>query len=306
MTRILLLLFATLAFGEDLPKPAGLVNDIAGKLTPAERQVLESKLRAYELATSNEVAVAIVPSLGGQTVEEYSNRLFKSWGIGKKERNNGVLLLWAPKERKVRIEVGLGLEQAIPNDAAAAILKGVTAAFRREDYLGGLQAGVDGIIGRLDAAGTEAVSPEPAPGNAVEDRPGGILLLIPAAAITTLVTVIVMLWRRARKSRLALSVPKDLNRAGEAMIEAERIRKDADAAQTELRREAPRKLWEEFDPVLAKAPETLAGLYLELGRIQSLPQDGLSELSRCGARIEGLEWAILPPLVRFDRGARPA
>src|SRR5262249_22999059 len=100
MTRILLLVFAALAFAEDLPKPAGFVSDIAGKLTPAGRQALENKLSAYEQATSNELAVAIVPSLGGQAVEEYSNRLFKSWGIGKKDRNNGVLLLWAPKERK--------------------------------------------------------------------------------------------------------------------------------------------------------------------------------------------------------------
>jgi uncharacterized protein len=294
MTRILLLVFAALAFGEDLPKPAGLVNDIAGKLTPAERQALESKLRAYEQATSNEVAVAIVPSLRGQTVEEYANRLFKSWGIGKKERNNGVLLLWAPAERKVRIEVGLGLEQAIPNDAAAAILKGVTAAFRREDYIGGLQAGVDGIIARLNATGTEAASPDPAPENPPVRRSGGTRLLIPAIATVMLVTAIVMLWRRARNSRLTTELPKDLKRAGEAMIEAEGIRKDADAAQAELRREAPRELWEEFEPVLAQAPETLAGLYLELGRIKSLPQDGLSELS-------GVERALKAWNGRFSR-----
>src|SRR5215475_4856760 len=148
MTRgpISLALFAALASAADLPKPVGLVNDFAGRLQPAERQSLESRLNEFRRSTSNEVAIAIVKSLEGQSVEEYANRLFKAWGIGTKESNNGVLLLWAPVERKVRIEVGLGLETAIPDSAAAEILRSVTAAFRKEDYIGGLNAGIDGII----------------------------------------------------------------------------------------------------------------------------------------------------------------
>src|SRR5947199_6944 len=109
MRRFLLFACAALALAQDadLPKPLGRVNDFAGKLAASDRQTLETRLRDYERATSNEVAIAIVESLHRQTVEVYANRLFKAWGIGKRDRNNGVLLLWAPMERKVRIEVGL-------------------------------------------------------------------------------------------------------------------------------------------------------------------------------------------------------
>src|SRR4051794_3985106 len=115
MRRCLLLTVATLAFASltfasDLPGRNGYINDFAGRLTADERLQLENRVRNYERLSSNELAVAIVKSLDGQSIEMYGNRLFKAWGIGKPDRNNGVLLLWAPVERKVRIEVGLGLE----------------------------------------------------------------------------------------------------------------------------------------------------------------------------------------------------
>ena len=141
MRRCVLLAFATLAMAADLPKSVGYVNDFAGQLSLSERQALENRLREYERATTNEVAVAIVESLDGESVDAYANRLFNSWGIGKKERNNGVLLLWAPAERKVRIEVGMGLEGAIPNTAAAEIVRTVTTLFRQQEYVRGLNAG---------------------------------------------------------------------------------------------------------------------------------------------------------------------
>ena len=137
MRPCLLLAFATVALAADLPRSVGYVSDFAGKLAPGEREALDNRLREYERATSNEVAVTIVESLDGQSVDEYANRLFKSWGIGKKERNNGVLLLWAPVKRKVRIEVGVGLEGAIPNTAAAKVVRTVTALFRREEEVRG-------------------------------------------------------------------------------------------------------------------------------------------------------------------------
>src|SRR5882724_5399965 len=104
MRRCLLLTIATLAFtgiaaAADLPDHNGYVNDFAGRLSADDRLQLENKVRRYERASSNEVAVAIVKSLEGQTVEMYGDRLFKAWGIGKKDRNNGVLLVWAPVER---------------------------------------------------------------------------------------------------------------------------------------------------------------------------------------------------------------
>ena len=130
--RCLLIACATLALAAGLPTRVGFINDFARKLPDADRQALERRLIDYARATSNEVVIAIVESLDQQTVEMYANRLFKAWGIGRKDRNNGVLFVWAPVERKVRIEVGMGLEGAIPNSAAADILRNVTALFRVE------------------------------------------------------------------------------------------------------------------------------------------------------------------------------
>src|SRR5689334_22495090 len=107
---IAMIFAAAAAAAAELPTRVGYVNDFAGRLTEPDRDQLERKLQSYHAATTNTIAVAIVRTLGGESVESYTNRLFRAWGIGDKDVNNGVLLLWAPSERKVRIEVGMGLE----------------------------------------------------------------------------------------------------------------------------------------------------------------------------------------------------
>src|SRR2546430_4392626 len=92
------------------PSPQGYVTDAAGVLDPSSKAQLESHLAEFERQTSNEIAVATVPSLEGETIETYAVELFKRWGVGKKGKDNGILLLVAPNDRKVRIEVGYGLE----------------------------------------------------------------------------------------------------------------------------------------------------------------------------------------------------
>ncbi len=108
------LLSAGAACALDLPALTGRVVDGAGLLRPAERDALAATLKAHEDRTTDQVVVATVPSLQGTSVEDFSNRLFRAWGLGTKARNNGVLFLIAPTERKVRIEVGYGLEGALP------------------------------------------------------------------------------------------------------------------------------------------------------------------------------------------------
>jgi uncharacterized protein len=88
-------------------------------LNPEQRAALEAKLKAHEDKTTDQVVVATVPSLGGTSVEDYGNRLYRHWQLGQKAKNNGALLLVAPSERKVRIEVGYGLEGAL-TDALSA------------------------------------------------------------------------------------------------------------------------------------------------------------------------------------------
>lgn len=129
-------------------KPAGFVNDFAGLFQPAERVALEETLSRFAKASGNEIVVATVATLGGDTVENFANELFAKWEIGKKGRDNGALILVARDERKVRIEVGYGLESVLTDATANAIIRTDFAPhFARGDFSGGLNAGVDAIIG---------------------------------------------------------------------------------------------------------------------------------------------------------------
>src|SRR3954469_18722603 len=132
------------------PPLTGRVVDAAAVLKPEERDALEQKLKAHEDKTSDQVVVATAPSLDGLSVEDYANRLFRHWRLGQKAKNNGVLLLVAPKERKARIEVGYGLEGAL-TDALIKVIIATSMApkFKQNDFPGGLQAGVDAILSVL-------------------------------------------------------------------------------------------------------------------------------------------------------------
>jgi uncharacterized protein len=130
------------------PRPAGRVNDFAGILDVAARTQVAAIIREAERLTSAEIAVVTVTSLDGMSVEEYANKLFHEWGVGKENRDNGVLLLVAPHERKVRIEVGYGLEPVLPDGLAGEIIRTeILPRFRENDYPGGTLAGVTRIAG---------------------------------------------------------------------------------------------------------------------------------------------------------------
>ena len=141
---------AALAAELSFPKLTGRVVDAAGILTPEQRGTIEAKLKAYEDKTSDQVVVATVPNLQGTTIEDYGNRLFREWKIGQAKTNNGVLLIVAPAERKVRIEVGYGLEGALTDALSRVIIaSAITPRFREGDFAGGITAGVDGILSIL-------------------------------------------------------------------------------------------------------------------------------------------------------------
>jgi uncharacterized protein len=105
------------------PAQTGYVNDFASVLDDAAEAYLETFLGTLERDTSAEVVVVTVASLEGMTIEEYANKLFADWGIGKALQDNGVLLLVAPRERAVRIEVGYGLEPILPDGLAGEIIR---------------------------------------------------------------------------------------------------------------------------------------------------------------------------------------
>jgi uncharacterized protein len=142
------LLFANNAFAQNIiakPNPAKLVTDVAGVLSPEQKQALENKLVAIDDSSSNQIAVVIIPSLDGYPKEEYATKLFRDWGIGGK-KNNGILLLIAINDREIRIEVGYGLEGAIPDITAINIIDNdIKPAFKAGNYYEGIDQATDNI-----------------------------------------------------------------------------------------------------------------------------------------------------------------
>jgi uncharacterized protein len=141
--------------------PTGRVNDYAGLLRPAEREQLESRLAERERATGAQVVVAIFPSLEGESLEDYSIRLAQKWRIGQKSLDNGVILLIFVNDRKMRLEVGYGLEPVIPDIVAGALIRETLAPrFREQRYAAGIEASADAIYARI-AGDTRAPPPRP-------------------------------------------------------------------------------------------------------------------------------------------------
>jgi len=131
---------------QNFPNLTGYVNDDAGLLSQQAKAELESKLAQLEKDTTAQVFVATIKSLEGDSIEDYANRLFEQWKIGQKDKNNGVLFLVVLDDRKMRIEVGYGLEPVITDGRAGRIRdEDVLPLFKNNDYEGGIKAGVASI-----------------------------------------------------------------------------------------------------------------------------------------------------------------
>jgi uncharacterized protein len=153
---VLLCCLVTAAFALDFPQLTGRVVDQAGVMTPESRTAVEAKLKDLEDKSSIQLVVATVKSLQGSDVETYANQLFRTWKIGEAQKNNGVLLLVAPAEHKVRIEVGYGLEGTLTDALSSVIISSaIVPRFKANDYSGGIERGVDGIISVLNGDTTD-------------------------------------------------------------------------------------------------------------------------------------------------------
>ncbi|MCB1323062.1 MAG: TPM domain-containing protein, partial [Leptospiraceae bacterium] len=129
------------------PDPIRFVNDYAGQLNADETLQLENKLRRYAEQSGNQIVVVIVPELDGRSIEEYSLELAESWGIGQAGRDNGIVLLTAIRERQVRIEVGYGLEGAVPDAIARRVIDGyLLPNFKKGDFFSGYDQATDVLI----------------------------------------------------------------------------------------------------------------------------------------------------------------
>ena len=141
------LLLASFALAaEGIPSNDGWVTDQAGFLTPEEERALETLMQSYEAGSGNEVALLTLPDLGGRPIERYALDVGRAWGIGEKGRNNGALLLVARAERKIRIEVGRGLEGSVTDSISGRIIRDVISPeFKRGNYYAGLRAGIEAL-----------------------------------------------------------------------------------------------------------------------------------------------------------------
>jgi uncharacterized protein len=151
--------FAALAFALDYPPLTGRVFDQANVISVQSRGALETKLKELEDKSSIQLVVATVKSLQGSDIETYANGLLRFWKLGQAQKNNGVLLLVAPAEHKVRIEVGYGLEGTLTDALSSVIIaSAIIPRFKAGDFSSGIERGVDGIINVLsgDSAGWQS------------------------------------------------------------------------------------------------------------------------------------------------------
>jgi uncharacterized protein len=148
------------------------VTDLTGTLKPDEKAGLESRLSAFEAEKGSQIAILLVPTTEPETIEQYSIRVVDAWKLGRKGIDDGVLILLAKQDRTVRIEVGRGLEGAIPDAVANRIVEDVMIPFFKQgDFYGGLSEGIDSLFALIRGEPL----PEPAGGEGIPDENlGGI------------------------------------------------------------------------------------------------------------------------------------
>jgi uncharacterized protein len=132
---------------KNVPNPQKLVNDYAGILTEDQKITLETKLVEFDNATTNQITVVIVNSVEGNDIADVALEIGRSWGVGGKKDNNGVILLIAANDRKLNISPGYGLEKALPDAICNQIIEDIIVPnFKGNDYYGGINKGTTAII----------------------------------------------------------------------------------------------------------------------------------------------------------------
>ncbi|KAF0184381.1 MAG: hypothetical protein FD163_1955 [Hyphomonadaceae bacterium] len=204
---ILVGLFATIAFflagyayaAPNFPALSGRVVDQANIIPDDVEATLVAKLTQMETESSDQVVVVTLNSLDGYEIEEYGYQLGRNWGIGQKDQDNGILLIVAPNERKVRIEVGYGLEGVMPDILANQVIQGaIIPKFRAGDMVAGIVAGVDGIDAVLKATPEERADRA---AQAKTAEPTGQDGEVPIFLIILIIFYVIIIINNAKRSR---------------------------------------------------------------------------------------------------------
>jgi len=153
---VALVWMALAVYAVNFPALTGRIVDQANIIPAATRSTIEPKLADLEARSGIQLVVATIATLEGQEIEPYANELFRSWKLGEKTKNNGVLLLVAPNEHRVRVEVGYGLEGTLTDALTKVIItNAITPRFKTGDFGGGISRGVDDIITVLTTDASE-------------------------------------------------------------------------------------------------------------------------------------------------------
>lgn len=143
----LFFILASTTFALDVPKYQGYVNDYANMVSPQSKEKIERALQSFDLSDSTQVALLTIPSLEGDSLEDFSIRVVDQWGVGQKGKDNGVLLLIVKNDRKIRLEVGRGLEPVLTDLLSGRIIDTViTPLFKEGQFEKGIESGVAAII----------------------------------------------------------------------------------------------------------------------------------------------------------------
>ena len=206
LAAFLALLAAPLAAQPAFPELTGRVVDEADILTPQVEAQLSARLEALEAQSQRQLVVATVPDLQGYEIADYGYQLGREWGLGDAERNDGALLLVAPNDRRVRIEVGYGLEGYLTDALSALIIQNtILPRFRDGDFAGGILAGTDAIIDQLQLPPEEAAQVAQQAGEAREVDGGFPIGGLFWIALFVLFFILPMLGGGRRKRRYKAS-----------------------------------------------------------------------------------------------------
>ncbi|MFO1318831.1 MAG: TPM domain-containing protein [Burkholderiales bacterium] len=187
LAALALMVLAFTAGAEVAVPPAARVTDLTGTLTSEQTTQLDQLLSAFEIRKGSQIAVLMVPTTQPETIEQYSIRVTDAWKLGRKGVDDGLLLLVAKDDRKVRIEVGRGLEGVIPDAIAKRIIRDdITPRFKQGDFAGGIQTSVIRIMGVVDGEPL----PEP-PAQAAKDE-GGVFDHLEGLFVVAFILVVVV------------------------------------------------------------------------------------------------------------------
>ena len=213
MLLLALMLFVAPAHAQTFPKLSGRVVDDAHLLSASQKSDLDSKLRALEAGSGRQLVVATIPSLEGRTIEDYGYRLGRTWAIGQKGKDDGVILFVAPAEHKVRIETGYGARVFVTDAVSSVIVRdSILPRFKAGDMGGGIVAGADQLIQFMSLPPAEMQKRAAAVGEQEKQRASGQgVPLVPIIFWFIIILFVIMpLVRRAsgnRYRRGGLSAP---------------------------------------------------------------------------------------------------